>query len=65
MIGCETDTFASRKRSGFLGLFPSPPETVRVIADEPAIERRVFGNLVENALRHTLYGRTVEVGVPD
>lgn len=52
--------FTEEKRISWI--VSSPPETVRVIADEPAIERRVFGNLVENALRHTLYGRTVEVG---
>jgi two-component system sensor histidine kinase BaeS len=50
------------KESRISWIVSLPPETVRIIADEPAIERRVLGNLVENALRHTPSGGTVEVG---
>jgi signal transduction histidine kinase len=40
----------------------SPEETLRVLCDEEMMEYRVLGNLVENALRHTSPGGSVELG---
>jgi hypothetical protein len=48
--------------SGITWKVADVPESIEISADEPSIERRVFGNLVENALRHTPRGGTVEVG---
>jgi hypothetical protein len=39
-----------------------PSESLKILADAPLIEHRVMANLVENALRHTPQGGTVEVG---
>jgi signal transduction histidine kinase len=38
-----------------------PPESLMVLCDEDIIEYRVIANLVENALRHTPSGGTVEL----
>lgn len=43
-------------------LVQAPPEDLKILCDPWLVEHRVIANLVENALRHTPAGGTVEVG---
>ena len=58
----ETRFILCAEEKSILFKVSHPPTDLEIPCDKQLIEHRVLGNLVENAIRHTPKGGTVEVG---